>query len=369
MAVLLPGVLGLVRTSNRVIVPVGDTIEDDLYVVGGSVTIEGTVEGDLVVVVGQMTITGEVGGDVVGVVGRRVRIGGSVDGSIRIATPDLDITGRVGDDVAALAVGADLDAVVGRDLLVVAGGSTVGGTIGRDLRGQVWDLDVAADVGNDVLVRVDRLRLEEGARVGGDVLYRASADADVAPTVSVDGELIRRKVLSPVWAKAAERAVAVLGLAGFIVAGLLLFWVFRATAARAVDLPQERPVAVGVTGLAVLVLPPLAVVPLSLTLVGLPVALLVLVLWLLGLFLGAVPTVAWIGRRLLGGRGGLPGGFVLGALVWRGAMWLLPLAAVLLYLTAVLIGLGAFAVAGWERRRAELPEWRPLPPPAAPEGV
>jgi hypothetical protein len=42
-------------------------------------------------------------------------------------------------------------------------------------------------------------------------------------------------------------------------------------------------------------------------------------------------------------------------------MWLLPLAAVLLYVAAVVVGLGSFAVAGWERR-SDLGEWGSLPP-------
>ena len=42
LAALLPGVVGLVRTANRVIVPAGDIISDDLYAFAGSVTIEGT---------------------------------------------------------------------------------------------------------------------------------------------------------------------------------------------------------------------------------------------------------------------------------------------------------------------------------------
>lgn len=367
MAVPLSGLLGLVRTSNRVIVPEGETITDDLYVVGGSVTIEGAVEGDLVAVVGEVTITGEVGGDVTGVAGRRVRIDGVVGGSVRMAAPELELGGRVGDDVAGLAVDAEVGAVVGRDVLVVAGRAAVDGTVGRDVRGQAWTFGLAAEVGNDVLVRVDALTVEDGARVAGDVLYRASADADVADTATIAGRLVRRKVLSPVWAKAAERAVAVLGLLGFLVAGLLLGWMFRATTAQAVTLPGRRPVLVTLVGLGVLVVPPLVAVPLSLTLVGLPVALLLFVLWLIGLFLGALPVVTWLGGLVLGGRGGQPAALVAGAILWHGAMWLLPLAAVLLYLAATVVGLGSVVVAAWQRRDDGGGEWRPLPPgPPAP---
>jgi hypothetical protein len=349
---LLPGALGLVRTASRVIVPEGDVIAEDLTAVAGRVIIEGTVEGDLIVVVGELTITGSVTGDVIGFASTRVRVDGTVDGSVRIASPSISIGGAVGDDVAALAVDADLDAVVGRDVLVVAGSADVAGTTGRDVRGQAWWFDVAGEVGRDVLVKADSLDLEAGTRVAGDVLYLASSDAGVADAATVQGRLVRRTVLEPVWARAVERLVAVLGLLGLVLGGLTLAWLFRRTTRRAVAVTGDRPLAALGTGVALVLLPPLVAVPLSLTLVGLPVALLLLVLWVIGLFLGAVPAVSWAAGRLLGGRGGLPAAIVVGALLWRGAMWLFPLAAVLLFLAAVVMGLGSFGVAAWEQRRA-----------------
>jgi hypothetical protein len=102
-----------------------------------------------------------------------------------------------------------------------------------------------------------------------------------------------------------------------------------------------------------LVVPPIVALPLFLTLVGLPIALLILLFWVLGLFLGPIPAVAALGERLLGGRGGILGGFVVAALLWRGGMWLLSLAAAVLYLIPLVIGLGAFTLGAWEARRGQ----------------
>lgn len=349
-AFLAPGALGLVKTSNAVLVPAGNTIAEDFYAFGGSVTIEGTVEGDLFVLTGSLSVPGTVTGDVVGFAGTRVRIGGVVGGSVRVVSPTVEVTGRVGDDVAGLAGSATLDAVVGRDLLLVAGSVDLGGTTGRDVRAQAWRLEVDGEVGRDVRVKADRLGVGPAARVVGDVIYQSPADADVADQAAVDGRLIRSRVYSPVWARAAQRAVAVLGLLGLVLAGLVLGWVFRGTARRSVEAVGSRPWATLGVGAALLVLPPLAVIPLSLTLVGLPVALVVAVLWLLGVFLGALPAVTWLGGRLLGGRGGAAAALVVGALLWRGAAWALPLAAVLVYLAGTVMGLGALGRAAWALR-------------------
>ncbi|HSR16384.1 MAG TPA: polymer-forming cytoskeletal protein [Gemmatimonadales bacterium] len=363
VAVLVaPGIsiLAEIRTANRIIVPEGEVVVEDLYAIGGRASIEGTVDGDVFVVAGELTITGTVTGDVMGLVGRRARISGTVEGSVRLAALDLEVTGSVADDVAAVMLDGELTAEVGRDALLIAGRASVGGTVGRDVRAQAWSLALAADVGRDVLARTERLSLD--GRVGDDVVYGSTMGADVAESFEVGGQLIRRRVFSPVWSKALNRAVAVLGLAGFIVAGLALWWVFRGTTAHAIDVVATRPGRSALVGLALVILPPLAAVPLFLTLVGIPVALLILLLWVAALFLGPVPAIAWAGSGLLRRRGGVAAGLAVGAVLWRGAMWLLPLLSLLLYGAALVVGVGAFASAGWARRRGGGADWRPLPP-------
>jgi len=350
-AVLLPGIVGLVRTANRIIVPAGDTIHEDLYAFGGSVTIEGVVDGDVFAVTGRLSISGSVTGDVIGFAGSRVQIDGSVGGSVRVVSPIVTINGSVGDDVAGLAADASLDAVIGRDVLLVAGRADVAGTTGRDVRVQAWRLGVGGEVGGDVRAKADRLSLGAGARVAGDVIYRAPTDANVAEAASIGGRLIRSRVFSPVWARAVERAIAVLGFLGFLLAGLGLGWLFRGTARRAVEATVTRPGTTILVGMGLLVLPPLLVIPLSLTLVGLPLALMLVVAWLLAVLLGALPAVVRLGEWLLRGRGGPAAALAVGALLWWGSMWLLPLAAVMLYMAGTVAGLGALGRSAWATRR------------------
>jgi hypothetical protein len=349
-------VLGSLRTANQVIVTEDDVVREDLYAVGGRTIVEGVVQGDLIVLTGEVIVTGTVEGDIVGLVGGPVRLGGEVGESVLVAAVSLETAGRVGADVSGFVGEARVGGEVGRDVLVTGGEVEVTARVGRDVRSQAWRLIVDGEVGRDIAARVDDMVLGDAARITGDVTFRASDEARVSPSAIVGGALVQAQVLAPVWAQALTRLLGWLSVLGFVVAGVALFWVFRGTGPKAVRVARERPWRSALVGLGVLVVPPIVALPLFLTLVGLPVALLILLFWVLGLFLGPIPAVAAAGERLLGGRGGILGGFVVAALLWRGGMWLLSLAAAVLYLIPLVIGLGAFAIGAWEARRGSMAE-------------
>ncbi len=338
--------LGSIRMANQVIVTEDDVVAEDLYAIGGRTIIEGIVQGDLVVLSGEVIVTGTVEGDVIGLVWGPARFSGEVGESVLLAALRLEATGRVGADLTTLAGEAAVGAEVGRDLLLIGGSAEVTGSVGRDVRVQAWRLSVDGQVGRDVVARVDDMVLGDAARVAGDVTFRASDEVRVSDTATVGGTLVQAQVLAPVWARAVTRLVGWLSVLGFLVAGVALFWLFRGTAPRAVGVARERPWRSVLVGLGVLVLPPLLAIPLFLTLVGLPVAVLILLFWVVGLFLGPIPAVAAAGESLLRGRGGVLGGFVVGALLWRAGLWALSLVAALLYLVPLLVGLGAFTDRG-----------------------
>lgn len=348
---LAPFVVGSLRVTSSVIVTGDDIVTEDLYAFSEAAIVEGIIEGDLFVVTSELTITGTVRGDVIGLVGGTARITGMVEGAVRIAAVRLEITGGVGDDLAVLVAEGKLSGSVGRDILAIAGGFDLLGVVGRDVRAQVFRLGVDGSVGRDVLVRTDRLRLGADTAIGGDLLYQAGADARVADGAEVSGQLIRRQVIAPVWARAVTRLFAILSLLGFVVAGFVGLWVFRGLSARSVQTVREHPWRSAALGFGVLVIPPLLVMPLFLTLVGIPVALVLLLMWLSALFLGPLPAVTAAGVRLLDGKGGAAAALLVGTLVWRGTMWLLPLIAALIYLAALVVGLGAYASAAWTLRR------------------
>ncbi len=71
---------------------------------------------------------------------------------------------------------------------------------------------------------------------------------------------------------------------------------------------------------------------------------------LLGLVFGPIPAVAAGGDLLLRRKGGIFGGFLVGAVLWRLGIWLIPVVGVLLYLASLIWGVG-----GWILRRMAHP--------------
>src|SRR5437870_4762579 len=70
------------RQGETVVVGPNETINDDLYAAGGTITIQGTINGDLVAAGSTITISGVVNGDVIAA-GGTITISGPVRGSVR----------------------------------------------------------------------------------------------------------------------------------------------------------------------------------------------------------------------------------------------------------------------------------------------
>src|SRR5919201_2031469 len=124
VAVLVPGSASAaeLRQGDRVVVAPGETVNDDLYVFGGSVSVQGTVNGDVVFLGGTSTVSGLITGDLL-VLGGTTTITGDVRGSVRAAGGTVNIAGRVDRDVALGAGTLDVapSARLGRDLLAAVG--------------------------------------------------------------------------------------------------------------------------------------------------------------------------------------------------------------------------------------------------------
>lgn len=347
----LPGGYDVFDSSIFLVVD-GNVQPEDAYVVADRGVVEGTIDGDLVIAAGELDVNGVVTGDVFVVSAGTVTVRGEVRGALRGAARRVIVTGTgmIGDDLAVAAVRTDVEGTVGRDAIVFGGRFDLTGSIGRDVRGRFGRGSIDGTIGRGVDVATSSLEIGPNAAVEGRILYRSNRTATRDPAASIGGQLTRASPKPSFFVDVWWTLATILGFLSFLLTGIAVFWLMRDTSARAVRTIVERPWRTLVLGVAVIVLIPVVVVMFVASLIGIPVAVLLGVLYLLGFFFGPIPAVAAAGSRIPGGRGGIFAAFLVGAIVWRAAIYFLSFVAGALYVLAVVWGFGGWASAVWRAR-------------------
>lgn len=161
LALLLTATVGPVAAQTgqfggAVVVGEDETVNGDLQVVGGSVTVLGTVNGDVQAA----------GGDIL--------VAGTVTGNVQAGAGSITITGTVGGNVdgGAGSVTIGDTATIGGNVQVGAASVVIAGTVAGDVRagGDTITLAPTADIRGD-LVYDGRLVQEPGAAVAGTVRH------------------------------------------------------------------------------------------------------------------------------------------------------------------------------------------------------
>ncbi len=172
-------------------------VTQDVYLAGGTVTVQQDIEGDLYVGGGNITLNGVVSGDVV-VAGGNVVLNGTVKDDVRVVSGSLSLNGNVLGDLMVVGGNVDVqkDVVVEGDMVVVAGAANLYGTVNRSVQGVLGRLVIAGTVNGNVDVRVtEKLVLLNEAHVAGNVTYFAPERIEDHGG-KIDGEISYNEILS-----------------------------------------------------------------------------------------------------------------------------------------------------------------------------
>jgi cytoskeletal protein CcmA (bactofilin family) len=359
LVIATPPVYGAeLRQGDAIVVPAGETIEDDLYAFGQSVTIYGTVNGDVIAAGQSVTIAGTVTGDLMAA-GGNVAVVGPVNGSARVAGQTVEIGAPIGHDLLAGAATLSVSprAPIGQDVLVGGNAIALSGPVARSIRAGAETLTIGGTVGGDVMAQAGTLRLVRGAGVEGSLSYSSGSEAIVESGAAVRGMITRLEAPaapatpSPA-ARIGEGVLAwfrtLVGLAAF---GLVLVLLFPNYMQRSTDALAQAPGASLGFGFTVLLVMP--VVALLLFLVGLLLGgwwlgPLMLALYLCTLPVGSAVVGVFIGHLVMRRvrRPDASGGWsLLAGLVVLGVVSLVPIAGGIAILAALLFGLGAGTMA------------------------
>jgi hypothetical protein len=335
------------RTGNTVTVPKGTTIADDLVTSGNTVIIDGRVANDLVAAGNTVTVNGAVGGDLI-VAGGTVQVRGPVAGTVYVAGGTVEVHEAIRRNlvVAGGTVLMGADASVGRDLTVSGGTATVAGTVGRN-----------------VLASAGTLTLASTARITGDLTANTSTPQIQAGAV-IGGT---QRIQQPSHAKNAKgnTVAAWIGSRLFTALGLLLLGLLTIAAAPRFTRESQGMLAAHpwgslLAGFLVLFLGPLALLILTVTLVGIPLALVLSWLWLAAILVGPVFVAILIGHAVLRRTENMYLALAAGVLILF-LLRLIPIVNGIVSLAAFLLGVGALVLT-LQARTAHPYLQRPEPP-------
>ena len=351
------------RSGDTITVASGEVIDDDLYIAGESIVIDGTINGDLWAVGRIVTVNGAINGSIVAVA-ETINVNGDVAHAARLAGETLNIRGDVGGDLIAFCSAANIasTAEIGGDLLVGAGNVRIDGLIGGDVKGGAGEVTIAGEVHGDVELEVDDLTIASTANIEGDLTYAGENEAEIQPGAHIGGTTIYEPPAEePAGVVAAGIAAAVMGkVVAFLmilVIGIIIILIMPRRLVSMADSIRTYPLPSLGWGAVILFATPIAAIIVCFTVVGIPIGLIALALYGIGIYLSHIPVGLLIGRLILRrlteveSKGLLVGALALG-LVILVILRLIPFLGFWVGLATALFGLGAVVVSE-KRLRAE----------------
>jgi hypothetical protein len=340
------------RQGPDVTVGPGQTVSDDIYAAGGTITIAGTIDGSVIAAGGTITVSGNVSRDLI-VAGGTINVTGKVGGSIRAAGGNLTVNGPVEQDVVIaggmIVIGSG--GSIGRDLVLAGGTATVSGPVARRVLMGSGSLTLQSRVGGNVTGAVDHLKLD-GAQIGGDLDYTSNNQVQIVNGAHVAGTTTRHTAPDRGTGGATNGFIGWLrALIGIFALGLLFILLLPRFSTRSIDVLRAEPwVSLGIGAVILVATPIVAVIVfiLGLLIGGWWLGLLLIPLWILALALGYVVSGFLLGRLIFAQLGW--GRYhdllaLLGGLIVLAVVGLIPVLGGLVGLAALVFGAGALAVA------------------------
>lgn len=253
----------------------GDSIQADLYALGGTATLVGDVEGDVFLGGGNVFVGNTVSSNV-NLIGGTVDVIGEVGRSLRIVSGKTIVRGTVGKDLVVAS--GDLQvlqkSVISGDALLAAGNVVLDGEVNGDLRGVAGSLILNGIVKGDVHITADSIVVGPNARVDGEFVYSSSKQATIAPSAVIVGEQTFTQVDTR---SRAERLIPtlwgtwiVIKFIVLLVSALVIQGIFRSISNTLVNTALTDPKWSIVRGFLILVATPVALILILLTFIGIP---------------------------------------------------------------------------------------------------
>jgi cytoskeletal protein CcmA (bactofilin family) len=276
-----------------------EIVEENLYINGETVQIDGVVDGDLLVCSESLTISGTVTGDLYSA-SSTVDISGNIYGSVFVAAQNVKLSGSVARNAFIGSAFFDMSGSVGKDLVVFTGNSTVTGKVTEDIKVFSSRSNISGTVKGEVLVYAPYSKINESL-VEGEIYENVDTTTQDTTTESISfGKSLKKGIFNQMIS--INIFSTLLGFVSMYIVGIILIYL-----APVKTLQIEKKV-IGslqeflfsfLVGLAILVVIPVPIIILGITLIGTPLAILISGLLIFAMFFGTIWVESAIGYKIL----------------------------------------------------------------------
>lgn len=265
LALLCPALAGAAQFSNGDVINLGgvhpgERIGENVYAVGGTVSVVDVIDGDLYVAGGTVNLTGEVTKDVTVVSGTLV-VSGKIGGDLRVAGGNVTVGGSIGEELAVVGGNVNVlpNATVGSEAYIAGGVINLSGLFPADL-----------------VVAGDQITLEEGFQARSNFDYYSQKEAKISDGAIILGKTnFHQQEQKGQPGKKAPWAFigvwALLMLAATLILSWIIFYGWRKESANMIDRAFARPGWELLRGFLMLIAIPIAAIILLITVVGMPI--------------------------------------------------------------------------------------------------
>ncbi|MEX1071244.1 MAG: polymer-forming cytoskeletal protein [Anaerolineales bacterium] len=383
-------------TGDYAVVGPDEVIDDDLFISGQSVQIDGTVNGDVFAAGQEIVVNGTVNGNLF-MAGQVLMNNGTVDGTIYAVGFSLDLGpaanvsgnvymagfsletaqgGTVGRSLYSVGYQTILNGDVDRDVLFSGGAFRLNGSIGRNLKVEISESDGRANEGSQFYMPGDVEMIDPGYELGDQATVGGEIDYTITEYRNVSVEVDARPLASLHVANAIRTRVG--ELISLFIVGAVMLTVWPTQTKRFEDQMRERPLqSIGLGLLLAIVFPVALLLAIFLVIllaifgglitlgelagtiigfgglaIGLAAALFGFVFWLaskavFGHLVGE-QLFERVSPRSLDSRWGALSALLVGVLVYE-VLRAIPVLGAILAIFVILIGLGAVAAVLFSR--------------------
>jgi hypothetical protein len=292
------------RTGDSVTIDKGEVINDDLYMAGGDLVINGTVKGDVFAGGRNITVNGDIEGAAT-IAGQYITINGSVRDSVRLAGQNITIIGDIGGDAVIFGQSVLLQngSTVGGDLVLGASMVNVNGAVEGRVIGGGGQVMISDTVGEDVNLEVDKLIITSTAVIKGNVDYTSEQEAEINSNAEIDGTV---KQTMPEIKEPGKKGPAAeipgkiaVFLMNFITGLVIIFLATRKITGMSEALVKYPWYSLG-WGAFLLFVTPFAIIILLVIVIGIPLSLILTAAYAIAIYLSVIPVSLCIGRLIIG---------------------------------------------------------------------